>query len=70
MNNIGFIMCPHLRGSAQGVLCDAAGRYVKDMAGADIRVCMNRHYEACFMYITALLTGEAEERHPGGSPLS
>jgi hypothetical protein len=65
MNSIGFIMCPHLRGTTKGVLCGAAERYVKDIEGADVRLCMNRHYEACFMYITALMTGETKGRHSG-----
>ncbi len=68
MNSIGFITCPYLRGSAEGVLCSAAGRYVKDMEGADIRLCMSRHYEACFMYITALLIGETKESHSDHAP--
>ncbi|MBZ0154660.1 MAG: hypothetical protein K8I29_00405 [Alphaproteobacteria bacterium] len=50
----GFLKCPHLQMSSQGALCEIRNNYIKNMSDADIRLCMNRHYEACFIYLEGL----------------
>jgi hypothetical protein len=48
------IMCPHLKGSREGAVCSSKKKLVKDMEDSNIRLCMNRHYEVCPVYMMSL----------------
>lgn len=54
MKTIGFIICPHLKGSMEGSMCGAANSLIKNMEDASIRMCMSKHHEACSMYKRSL----------------
>jgi hypothetical protein len=54
MKKIGFIICPHLKGSMEGSMCGAANSLIKNMEDVEIRLCMSRHHEACSVYIRSL----------------
>jgi hypothetical protein len=54
-----FIICPHLKGSCEGAVCDAAQRLVKELETISIKLCMNRHYEVCAYYRMSLLDDDA-----------
>jgi len=47
-------MCQYLKGSNDGARCSVVNTLIRDIEDADIRLCMNRHYEACSYYMFAL----------------
>ncbi len=47
-------MCQYLKGSSDGARCSAVNTLIIGMEDADIRLCMNRHHEACSYYMLAL----------------
>ncbi len=54
MGNFGFIFCPHLKDSTEGSVCAVTGRMIKDMEDVTLKLCMGRHYEACYVYMQSL----------------
>jgi hypothetical protein len=53
--------CPHLKGSNDGAMCDAAlciaeNNLIKYMDDVDIKLCINkkRRFEACYIYFDKL----------------
>ncbi len=54
MKTISVVICPNLKGSTEGSVCEAADSFIKDMEGVTIKFCMSRHYEACSVYIRSL----------------
>jgi len=54
------IMCPHLKGSREGAVCSHNRKFIKDMEDINIRLCMNRHYEVCSIYMMSLQREEPE----------
>ena len=54
------IMCPHLKGSREGAVCSFLNSFIKDMEDSNIRLCMNRHYEVCSVYMMSLQRAELE----------
>jgi hypothetical protein len=53
---MGIVICRHLKGSAEGALCMVVNKFIKNMNGFSIKVCMSRHYEACPLYFSALFS--------------
>ncbi len=51
----GNVICPHLIGSTDGVICGIGNELIRDIGDADIRLCMNRRYEACSIYKASLI---------------
>ncbi|MBI5026712.1 MAG: hypothetical protein HZC12_08335 [Nitrospirae bacterium] len=49
------VICPHLIGSPDGATCSIANEFIRNMEDADIRLCMNRRYEACSIYKSSLI---------------
>lgn len=49
-----IVVCPNLKGSAEGVQCSIANDFIKDIKDIDIKVCMSRHYESCALYFCGL----------------
>lgn len=47
-------ICPNFQGGSEGATCGVASEFIRDMEYADIRLCMNRRYEACSLYILSL----------------
>ncbi len=54
MGTIGFVFCPHLKGSIEGSLCSVNNTLIKDMEGFTVKLCMSRRHEACSMYMQSL----------------
>jgi len=54
MKTIGFVLCPHLKGSREGAVCGIAKSLIKDMEGFSVKLCMSRHHEACSYYMRSL----------------
>ena len=54
MNRIGMSKCPYLKGTFEDALCSIRNNFVKDMVDVNIRLCMSRRYEACYIYFEAL----------------
>lgn len=48
------VICPNLQGSSEGATCNVFNSFIRDMEDADIRLCMNRRYEACSLYVLSL----------------
>lgn len=61
MHTKSNIICPHLIGSPEGAICSFDNELVRNMRDADIRLCMNRRYESCSIYVR-LLQKEAIKR--------
>lgn len=52
-------LCPYLRQSSCGAVCDAAvsvaeNNLIKDIEDADIKICTSRHFESCYLYYVIL----------------
>lgn len=47
-------MCYHLKGSPEGAVCGLVGIKINSVEGGDVRLCMSRHYEACWRYHNSL----------------
>jgi uncharacterized alpha/beta hydrolase family protein len=54
MAKIGFVLCPHLKGSLEGGLCSITGSLIKNMEGFTIKLCMSQRHEACSVYMQSL----------------
>ncbi len=50
MGTIGFVLCPHLRGSREGTLCCVTNNLIRNMEGFTVKLCMSRRHEACSVY--------------------
>lgn len=48
------IMCYHLKGSSGGAVCGLINMQINSVEGGDVRLCMSRHYEACWRYHNSL----------------
>ncbi len=48
------ITCPHLKGSNEGALCSVEKSLVRNIANADIKFCMSRHFETCHVYFNSI----------------
>jgi hypothetical protein len=47
-------ICQYLKGGNDGARCTVVNRLVRNIEDADIRLCMNRHHEACIYYVLSL----------------
>jgi len=54
MRTIGFILCPNLKGSSEGIVCSIARSLIKDMEGFTVKLCMSQRHEACSVYMQSL----------------
>jgi hypothetical protein len=54
MNLERLSICPHLKGSEQGVECRVVKKLIKDMQDVNIKICMSRRHEACSVYFCSL----------------
>jgi len=54
MSTIGYVLCPHLKGSNQGIICGISNSLIRDMADFTIRLCMSQRHEACSVYMQSL----------------
>jgi len=54
MNTIGYVLCPNLKGSKQGIICSIGNSLIRDMADFTIRLCMSQRHEACSLYMQSL----------------
>jgi hypothetical protein len=54
MDHVKSITCPHFKSSADGDLCSVVMDQIENVADAEIRFCMGRHYEACYVYVKSL----------------
>lgn len=48
------LICPYLRGGNDGAKCDVEDKLVRNIENADIQFCMNKHFEACTIYVLTL----------------
>lgn len=54
MRTIGYILCPHLKGSSEGTVCGVTGYFIKNMEGSAMKLCMSQRHEACAVYMQSL----------------
>ncbi len=54
MGNIGYVLCPHLKGSSSGTVCSVTSSLIKDMEGFTVKLCMSQRHEACSVYMHSL----------------
>jgi len=54
MGTIGFILCPHLKGSMEGSVCGITNDLIKNMEGFTVKLCMSQRHEACSVYMQSL----------------
>ena len=52
--NVKTVTCPHLKSGAAGALCSVVMDQINNIADAEIRFCMGRHYEACYVYVKSI----------------
>ena len=48
------LICHYLKGSDDGATCGVVKKLVRVVEGADIRLCMSRHFETCSYYMFSL----------------
>ena len=48
------VMCPYLLGSPEGVICNAAIDFIRNIKGINLDICMSRHFELCHVYYSKL----------------
>jgi len=48
------VRCPNLQGSPKGAICSVLNRFIRDIEDTDIRFCMGRRYEVCYIYVLSL----------------
>jgi hypothetical protein len=49
-----FSMCPYLTGSLEGVVCNAALTLLRNIKDIEPDMCISRHFEMCYIYISKL----------------
>ena len=54
MGTIGYVLCPHLKGSMEGTVCSITNSLIKNMQGFTVKLCMSRRHEACSVYKQSL----------------
>ena len=47
-------VCPFLLGSSEGVICKTSGNLVRDMQDIHPDICIGKHFEVCYIYISKL----------------
>ena len=48
------LICPHLKGSSTGAMCNVVTDYVRNIVDVNIKFCMSQRFEICHVYRTAL----------------
>lgn len=59
------IICPYLIGGSNGITCSVVSKFIRDTEDADIRLCMNRRYEVCSIYVRQLQKEALKYINPG-----
>ena len=54
MGKIGFVLCPHLKGSMEGSVCGITNNLIKNTEGFTVKLCMSQRHEACSVYMQSL----------------
>ena len=54
MGTIGFVLCPHLKGSMEGSVCSITNDLIKNMEDSTVKLCMSQRHEACYLYMQSL----------------
>lgn len=54
MGTIGFVFCPHLKGSMEGSVCGITKDLIKNMEGFTVKLCLSQRHEACSVYMQSL----------------
>lgn len=49
-----FPTCPYLTGSPEGIICQAAATFVRNIEDVNPDNCISRHFEVCRIYISKL----------------
>jgi hypothetical protein len=49
-----FFLCPHLNVNTEGIICDAAKDFIKNIKDINIKTCMSRHFDSCKIYFSNL----------------
>jgi len=49
-----YLMCPHLDGSPEGALCNAAKDFIRNLKNINLKICMCRRFESCYIYFLNL----------------
>ena len=49
-----FTMCPYLAGSLDGAVCGAALTLLRNIDDIHPDICLSRHFELCYLYISRL----------------
>jgi hypothetical protein len=47
-------MCPHLDGSPEDAVCNAAKDFIRNLEIINLKICMSRHFESCYIYFLNL----------------
>jgi hypothetical protein len=61
-------ICQHLKGSPEGAQCSVVNKLIRSIEDADIRLCMNRHHEACMYYMLSLRELVLDAADPDRAP--
>jgi len=54
-----IFLCPYLKESSDGAVCEAAvsmvkNNLIKDIEDINIKICTSRHFESCYIYYATL----------------
>jgi hypothetical protein len=50
-----FTTCPYLVDSPEGVVCNGALNFLRNIKDIDPDICISRHFELCHIYISKLI---------------
>jgi hypothetical protein len=51
-------ICPFLLGSVEGSICKASGKPVRDIEDNHPDLCIRRHFECCYCYLSTIKDAE------------
>jgi hypothetical protein len=47
-------MCPYLLGNDEGLMCDVATDFIRNIEDINIEICLSRRFESCYIYFSRL----------------
>jgi hypothetical protein len=49
-----ILRCPYILGNPEGLMCNAAIDFIKNIKDIDLSICLSKHYESCYIYFSKL----------------
>jgi hypothetical protein len=65
LNRISLV-CPYLLGNNDGLMCDAATDFIRNIKDINIEICLSRRFESCYIYFSRLQEMNVLQKLPSG----